>query len=480
MSLLQPLYFNYGRYTANDDRILLTGLLDPESNKSRAAGVLPPYSSLEVTAGSGTTVDISTGMCVIQDSTTGQDSSPGMFITGIEGTSYSLDIGSTNGTYKIYLQVDDSIGATITNASRVAGMVVSTVTVTTSAAHGFEVGDTVYVVTGNAYIDGIYEITEVPTTTTFKYTNDDPLGGYSASSGYARVPLAVRASTATPSTKHLMLATAVISGGTLGTITDKRKFAAAAGGVHLYKSTVTDSSPTGAAGKMRYDVATDSLYIYSDTLSSWKKLFDGSASTGNGSLDTDSAATAIHHTLGTGANQAAAGNHAHDSRYYEAGTYSSLPIKPESDSSANSAISITSTSYAAIPANDTYVEVNVTQNTYVMVNFSAYMSVNTSAKAVYLGVDITNATTVDITPTAGTDSNEISATDGTAYTTADIAYIHYNVSAGNDVPVNITRIVKITGDNSNPTKFQLQAKIDSGATAAISYPRLSVVPLYQE
>ena len=32
-------------------------------------------------------------------------------------------------------------------------------------------------------------------------------------------------------------------------------------------------------------------------------------------IDTDSATTALHHTLGTGANQAAAGNHAHSGVY---------------------------------------------------------------------------------------------------------------------------------------------------------------------
>lgn len=36
----------------------------------------------------------------------------------------------------------------------------------------------------------------------------------------------------------------------------------------------------------------------------------------HGSPDTDVATTSLHHTLGTGANQAAAGNHNHDTRYY--------------------------------------------------------------------------------------------------------------------------------------------------------------------
>ena len=69
---------------------------------------------------------------------------------------------------KGFYEWHDDITKTISNSQRSG----TTATLTTSAAHGFRVGDRVTVAgtNGNAALEGLYTITAVPTTTTFTYT----------------------------------------------------------------------------------------------------------------------------------------------------------------------------------------------------------------------------------------------------------------------------------------------------------------------
>jgi hypothetical protein len=86
------------------------------------------------------------------------------FKTNVSGWSAAQDI-----TKRIVnSQRSSVITHTITNSYRTG----TTVTITTSAAHNLAVGNSVSIsgTNGNPSIEGTYTITEVPTTTTFKYT----------------------------------------------------------------------------------------------------------------------------------------------------------------------------------------------------------------------------------------------------------------------------------------------------------------------
>jgi len=81
--------------------------------------------------------------------------------------SYARSSWAPTGLKGFYTWHDD-ITRTISNSARSG----TTATITTSAAHGFAVGDTVTVsgTNGNPSLEGTWTITAVPTTTTFTYT----------------------------------------------------------------------------------------------------------------------------------------------------------------------------------------------------------------------------------------------------------------------------------------------------------------------
>jgi hypothetical protein len=139
MSVLQPLYFAGGRYTASIDRKLLAAIIDPEGDGRRIAGVLPPSGSMAVTGTTNENVTVATGFCAIPDSSSPSASSPGLYLCAIDSSSEVLPaLASTSGgatrTDLIYASVSETSFTVITKTSNGTDA-----TLTTSANHGFKV-----------------------------------------------------------------------------------------------------------------------------------------------------------------------------------------------------------------------------------------------------------------------------------------------------------------------------------------------------
>lgn len=172
MSVLQPLYFAGGRYTASTDRKLLAALIDPESDGRRIGGVIPPAGSMQVAATAGLSLSIAPGFCVIPDSSSPSGTSPGLYLCSIDSASEGLTLASASGlrTDLIYASVNET-NYTITGKTSNG----TSATLTTSAAHGFSIGQTVLVSGVDDFFNGSYVITGV-TSTTFTYARS---GAYS-------------------------------------------------------------------------------------------------------------------------------------------------------------------------------------------------------------------------------------------------------------------------------------------------------------
>lgn len=169
MSVLQPLYFAGGRYTASIDRKLLTALIDPEDSGTRIGGVIPPSGSMAVTGTTTSNVTIATGFCVIPDSSSPSAASPGLYLCAVDSSSEVLKTltqttSPATRTDLIYASVSET-SFTITNKSLTADVA----TLHTSAAHGFAVKQTVVISGVDEIFDGSYVIQSVPTSTTFTY-----------------------------------------------------------------------------------------------------------------------------------------------------------------------------------------------------------------------------------------------------------------------------------------------------------------------
>lgn len=172
MAVIQPLYFAGGRYSAGVDRKLLAALLKPASDGTRLEGVIPAYTgsnSLKVAPSSGMVLSIATGLCIIADSATQDVDTPGVYLAGVDTSAETVTIASnTSGAVRydlVYADVSET-SYTITNRAYSG----STVTLTTSAAHGFVTGQTVYISGIDEFYDGAFVIASVPSTTTFTYT----------------------------------------------------------------------------------------------------------------------------------------------------------------------------------------------------------------------------------------------------------------------------------------------------------------------
>ena len=142
----------------------------------------------------------------------------------------------------------------------------------------------------------------------------------------AGVPFSIRLATgtngsATPGavpvvagTLTLPLARVTVSTSAITGVVDVRQFMAAAGGVRIWDSGMNPTGPTGAQGRLRFNAATGAtgqrLEIFNSISGSYAPLYNH-ASGHHDTVATDASTSAIHHTLGTGANQAAQGNHSH-------------------------------------------------------------------------------------------------------------------------------------------------------------------------
>lgn len=158
MAILQPLYYSGGEFTAIDDRKIVSSLVGSEADGTRVVGVIgsPNYATgcMKVAAGSGLSVTVQPGLCVIADSILQDKDEPSLYLAGIDTNSYSLPLsGPASGTRTdlIYAKFDDT-PYHVTTASRSG----TTVTLTTDTAHGFAVGDTISVAGLGDVFDGNY------------------------------------------------------------------------------------------------------------------------------------------------------------------------------------------------------------------------------------------------------------------------------------------------------------------------------------
>jgi hypothetical protein len=477
MAVLQPLYFAGGRYTASTDRKLLTALIDPESGGVRTGGVIPPVDSMQVSISSGLTISVDTGFCVIPDTGSGADS-PGLHLCAIDSSVEQMTLTSsgTTRTDLIYASVDENFYTVIGKSSDGTDA-----TLTTSANHGFKVGQTVFISGVDNFFDGSYVLIAGTTASTIKYaragtytapanqglgatvsayveyvnasnalfqrkiTNKEIAtnlvtlttdGSHSLGAGVrievvgvsneldgvyetvvgtatneikyikvaanegstpvtqsfvarARVPFAIKVEVGVggstvptlPAGTNLALASVLVTGSAATSVADLRKFTTGLGGVYLYNSNIPGVSvdPLGVQGRLRYDTHTNKLEVYDTTgTAGWRTFFQGS--TGHhDSVSVDASPTALHHTLGTGANQASRGNHIH-------GISNRLAVNDTAHSYVGGGGRITSENSAAPTILASSGAVNIPANTWVMVIAVGWASVSAADANAFLGI----------------------------------------------------------------------------------------------
>jgi hypothetical protein len=476
MAVLQPLYFAGGRYTASTDRKLLTALIDPESGGVRTGGVIPPVDSMQVSS-SGITISIDTGFCVIPDTGSGADS-PGLHLCAIDSSVETVSLATSISTRAdlIYASVDENFYTVIGKSSNGTNA-----TLTTSAPHGFKVGQTVFISGVDNFFDGSYVLIEGTTASTIVYARADTYtppanqglgatvsayveyvnasnalfqrkitnkqvdtnlvtlttdGSHGLDDGVrievvgvsneldgvyetvvgtatnvikyikvaanegstpvtqsfvarARVPFAIKVEAGTngsstvptlPAGTNLALASVLVAGSST-VVSDLRKFTTGLGGVYLYNSNIPGVSvdPLGVQGRLRYDTHTNKLEVYDTTgTAGWRTFFQGS--TGHhDSVAVDASPTALHHTLGTGANQASRGNHIH-------GISNRLAVNDTAHSYVGGGGRITSENSAAPTILASSGAVNIPANTWVMVIAVGWASVSAIDANAFLGI----------------------------------------------------------------------------------------------
>jgi hypothetical protein len=206
-------------------------------------------------------------------------------------------------------------------------------TIQTATTHGLVAGRNVTISGIDGTFDGTYPITSV-TSDTISYVvprvvnNVNSTAVASSSLARARVPFAIKAertggSTLATKTKLEIARVSVPPNSAeaiplVGGVVDTRKYTNLLGGVAYYNSTDTESQyhPAASAGRLRYDTEFGRLQIYDNVDSTWRSIYN-TASNNHDTKEVDSAADALHHTLGTTQYQAAAGNHGHSNVYVE-------------------------------------------------------------------------------------------------------------------------------------------------------------------
>lgn len=205
-------------------------------------------------------------------------------------------------------------------------------TITTENVHGLTSGAQVTISGVDGTFDGTHTIISTPTNDTFTYvipkvvTNVNSTAVTSSSLARARVPFAIKVertggSTLDGKTKLELARVSVPAGATaipLNNVVDTRRYTNLLGGVAYYSSTATalQYHPSGSAGRLRYDTATQRLQIYDESESDWRSIYN-TASNNHDTQLVDTSPTALHHTLGTDQYQAAPGNHSHSTVYVE-------------------------------------------------------------------------------------------------------------------------------------------------------------------
>lgn len=460
MTVLQPHYITAGRYTPRTDRKLFAGIFDTTSSGAIMTGVLPPTNHFEVTS-SGLTVSVSPGFAVIADSSSQSTDSPGVYLCTIDANPETLTLPSTTATYQIYAEVNES-QVSITNKVLTSNVA----TLTTSNAHTFLVGQTVLVTGVDTTFDGSYVITAINTTSistyNFSYSKTTTNVTSASATGYASVPFAIKSSaSAVPTGSNITLAEVIVSSSTITSVNDKRTFVTGRGGVQLYRSLSVANQYTATTaetgpGRISYDLSTGDIKYY-DSVSSTTVPIVYHSTGHHDSVATGASADAIHHKIGTGAYDAAAGSHVHSlpSSRLAFSTSSqdgydgtNKTISSTSSSSPNTLATTT----LSIPANST---------TYVWVVGSASVSLPGN-ETVSLGLqssddsfNVRGEVRISITPASGT------------------------VTTSCVVPATIQQLMTFTNTTSSPVSKTISFKAyrTSGTgTYETTRQTLSVIP----
>lgn len=175
MGIIQPLYYPGGKYKPKDDRKILAALTGFESDGTNTVGVigspnLTSSTGLMKVAASGTagSITVQPGLCVIPDAAPQDAELLGVYLAGIDSVeltvALSLPVSGTR-TDLIYALVSEDVDY-VSTAARSG----TTVTLTTTAAHGFSVGDTVVVRGLDEVFNGTFTATAGTTGSTIVYS----------------------------------------------------------------------------------------------------------------------------------------------------------------------------------------------------------------------------------------------------------------------------------------------------------------------
>lgn len=217
MAVIQPLYFAGGRYSAGVDRKLLASLLQSASDGTRLEGVIPANTgtnSLKVSAAGDMVISIASGLCLVADAATQDVDTPGVYLAGVDTSSETITIANNTSGSTQYDLVYAEVSETASSVTKKAYSG-STVTLTTSSAHGYVAGQTVYVSGIDEFYDGAYVIASVPTSTTFTYTKSS--GTELAETSV--LPTVQLGSTIATITNKALTATSAGASGNIATIT---------------------------------------------------------------------------------------------------------------------------------------------------------------------------------------------------------------------------------------------------------------------
>jgi hypothetical protein len=272
-------------------------------------------------------------------------------VTGVDSIfdgTYTISAVTTTSPFTFsYSKTNDTISSTPVTATvqgfdgtayfskDIVNKIVTTniATIETSDVHGLSAGRVVTISGVDGTFDGTFTVINAPTTTTFTYAiprlvnNINSTSVTQSSLARARVPFAIkveRAGGSTLATKtKLEIARVSVPGSSaaaipLANVVDTRKYTNLLGGVAYYNSNSVQPEfyPTGSAGRLRYDTHTGILQVYDNIDSAWRSVYN-TASDNHDTQLVDASTSALHHTIGEGQYQAAAGNHGHSGLYVE-------------------------------------------------------------------------------------------------------------------------------------------------------------------
>ncbi len=370
----------------------------------------------------------------------------------------------------------------------------NTVTLTLSTTAGLFSGslntNEIAVVKGvSTIIDGAYKLSTASSSQAIFSLNkrvSNASGSVTNSSiAVARVPFKIvvelEGGTVYTSKTKIELATITLPSGadTPSVVTDKRVFASASGGVHMFN---TGTSLGNAAGRLRYNIAENRLQYYT---TSWNNLLE---------LDATQ----------TDATKAALGNHGHSQYTVTGHTHSeyigvthttsttavhtidqitgipgNIPLPVSAGVGNSSGISLTSTTnWSNIPSNNITVNITCSAPVYALVEYSASVVPSLSGTTYYVGVNLSGVTNAPPIPTSYglSGAHQTSSTDGTAIGDADLlVYIGGTVGSATYGIKNSSRVVRLATGTTTLTMQYRTTGSTSGAN--LFYPVLRVIPL---